>query len=215
MVRNYKRKTDRRSWSDDNLIAAFHAVEEENHSVNSASEIFGIPEPTLRRYVKKRRQNEELPDSGGRYKNTFTDAQEEELANYLKDFHNRAFGLTSMQCRKLAYDFAEENSIQHQFNRTKKLAGKDWLINFMNRRKISLRTPESTSLGRLMGFNKIEVSRFFDLLRELKLKYNLSPDLLMKRVSLQYRINNQRFCHLAEAEGLQRLPVESEVKIQQ
>lgn len=176
MVRNYKRKSERRSWSEDSLIAAMYAVENENMAVNRASVVYDVPEPTLRRYLKKNRENKTLPESGGRFKRTFTEAQEIELTNYINDFNIRAFGLTSLQCRKLVYEFAEINNISHQFNKSLKLAGRDWLISFMKRHKISLRTPESTSIGRLVGFNRVEVMRFFDLIRELKVKHNFTPD---------------------------------------
>lgn len=176
MVRNYIKKTERRNWSEDNLIAALHAVQHDNQSVNSASIQYNIPEATLRRFVKKQNNLEDLPTSGGRFKRTFSNEQERELANYLKEFNVMAFGLTSKECRKLAYEYAEQNNITHQFNNDLKLAGKDWLISFMKRHNLSLRTPESTSLGRLMSFNRVEVTRFFDLLREVRLKYNFPPD---------------------------------------
>lgn len=84
MVRNYIKKTERRNWSEDNLIAALHAVQHDNQSVNSASIQYNIPEATLRRFVKKQNNLEDLPTSGGRFKRTFSNEQERELANYLK-----------------------------------------------------------------------------------------------------------------------------------
>ncbi|KAK4875122.1 hypothetical protein RN001_011544, partial [Aquatica leii] len=35
---------------------------------------------------------------------------------------------------------------------------------------------ETTSIGRLMGFNRVAVSQFFNLLREIQTKYNFSAD---------------------------------------
>lgn len=52
MVRHYQRKTNRGSWSEDGMIASMHAVREENMSCNMAAANYGIPEPTLRRYLK-------------------------------------------------------------------------------------------------------------------------------------------------------------------
>ncbi|XP_030746042.1 uncharacterized protein LOC115874883 [Sitophilus oryzae] len=176
MVRTYKHRTDRRSWSEDVLIAALHSILHDHKSVNAASIEHGIPEATLRRYIKKQNNNEPIPLSGGRFRRTFSDAQEAQFVTYLTDLSIRAFGITSVQFRKLAYEFAELNNINHQFCKTTKLAGTDWLKSFMSRHRISLRTPESTSLGRLFGFNKVEVTRFFELLRETRLKYNFTAD---------------------------------------
>lgn len=49
--------------------------------------------------------------------------------------------------------------------------GKDFIQNFMTRFHLSFRTPESTSVARLMAFNKTRVGYFFDLLKELLAKY--------------------------------------------
>ena len=56
MPRIYKKKTTRRSWSEDSLIAALHAVENENMSCNGASVTYEILEATLRRYIKLKKK---------------------------------------------------------------------------------------------------------------------------------------------------------------
>ncbi|KAF2894551.1 hypothetical protein ILUMI_11622 [Ignelater luminosus] len=106
---------------------------------------------------------ETLPRDEGRYKRTFSETQEKEFADYLYDLNNRAFGLTSLECGKLAYEFAKHKNIQHQFNKKAKAAGKDWLISFIQRQKISLWKPESISLRRLVGYNKTESKQPFVL----------------------------------------------------
>lgn len=52
MVHDYKRKTDRQSWSKDDMKTAIELVTR-GQSVNSAAKQFCIPEPTLRRYIKE------------------------------------------------------------------------------------------------------------------------------------------------------------------
>ena len=47
---------------------------------------------------------------------------------------------------------------------------------FMKRNKLSLRTPEATSLNRAMAFNPVTTKRFFELLRSLLAEYNFSPN---------------------------------------
>lgn len=45
------------------------------------------------------------------------------------------------------------------------MAGEDWAYHFMQRHPaINLRKPEATSGARAMGFNKVAVTAFFDIL---------------------------------------------------
>lgn len=96
------------------------------------------------------------------------------LQNYITDIDKRSFGLTKLQCQRLVYDFAEENGIHHRFNKQTKLAGDDWMHNFMSKYNFSVRKPEATSIGRLIAFNKINVGAFFDKLKEIKLDKNFN-----------------------------------------
>ncbi|KAF2896244.1 hypothetical protein ILUMI_09931 [Ignelater luminosus] len=56
MMRTYEKKSNRRLWPKNALIAAFYVVEEEGIIENHASDVYQIPEPTLRRYVTKHQQ---------------------------------------------------------------------------------------------------------------------------------------------------------------
>ncbi|XP_008182764.1 uncharacterized protein LOC100162937 [Acyrthosiphon pisum] len=91
------------------------------------------------------------------------------LAQYISDIECRAFGLTKLQCQILVYDFAENNGIAHRFYKKVKVAGQEWLKKFMCDFGFSFKTPESTSVGRLMCFNKTNVD-FFSALKEMKLQ---------------------------------------------
>ncbi|XP_048487698.1 uncharacterized protein LOC125490998 [Plutella xylostella] len=56
------------------------------------------------------------------------------------------------------------------------MAGMDWLYGFLRRHpELSLRLPEPTSVARAMGFNRVNVSKFFALLIELQDKYKFGP----------------------------------------
>ena len=65
------------------------------------------------------------------------------------------FGLTTNDVRHLAYDFAVKTKVKHPFNTQSQMAGADWLEGFMNRHQdLSIRSPQATSIGRAVGFNK-------------------------------------------------------------
>lgn len=171
-----KKISDRRSWSGKvNIEAAINEVLE-GKSCNSIAERFSIPEATLRRYVNKRRNGQDLPVHGGRFRETFSGEQSRELYDYIKVVNERAFGLTFIQLRKIAFQYAERNEIPHRFNAERGMAGKDWIVGFARKWKLSLRKPESTSLARLIGFNKVSVGLFFDIVSDLYKKYHFKPE---------------------------------------
>jgi len=60
----------------------------------------------------------------------FSVNEEKELVAYLKLMEGRLFGLSSEDFRKLAYQLAIKNNINHNFNNDKKEAGYDWLKGF-------------------------------------------------------------------------------------
>ena len=45
------------------------------------------------------------------------------------------FGLTCQDVRKLAFELAQQNGIQHRFTTEKQMAGKEWLVVFLARNK--------------------------------------------------------------------------------
>ncbi|CAH1974021.1 unnamed protein product [Acanthoscelides obtectus] len=74
---------------------------------------------------------------------------------------NKFYGISSVELRRLVFEYAEKNCIPHQFNKSAKLAGQDWFNGFLKRNlRISIRKPEATSMSRITAFNK-EVDLFF------------------------------------------------------
>lgn len=151
MPRVYKRKTNRMDWNKDSLIAAISEVREGSLSCNAAAITYDIPEPTLRKYLKRDALGEKFPEGGGRFKNTFNAQQTKEFVSYLTECNQQGLGLTSIQVRKLAYQYPEANG-----------AGTDWFKSFSALNNMSLRTPEATSIARLRGFNKVAVDFFYN-----------------------------------------------------
>ena len=78
------------------------------------------------------------------------------------------FGLTTIDVRRLAYDFAEQMGIDNPFNNEFKIAGVDWLRGFMSRNpQLSIRTPQAISVSRAIGFNKPKLNQFFLVYKSL------------------------------------------------
>jgi len=45
------------------------------------------------------------------------------------------------------------------------MAGKEWASSFLRRHTdLSLRSPEATSMPRMIGFNRVQVNKFYELL---------------------------------------------------
>lgn len=115
-----------------------------------------------------------MPVHGGRYRSVFSERQLQELKLYLTQIDRQFFGMTKKQCRRLVFDYAENLGTDHPFNKETRMAGEDWLANFMKTFKFSMRKPEATSIARAMGFNRVQVSKFFDVLRNVREKHNFS-----------------------------------------
>ncbi|VEN62839.1 unnamed protein product, partial [Callosobruchus maculatus] len=149
--------------------AAIRYVRVNKKSVNSAAKEHGIPEPTLRRYLRKY-DDEIFPCNAGRFKPTFSEEQLQNLFQYIVAIDKRAFGLTKNQFAKVIYDYAENKKIPHRFCTEKRRAGRHFVEWFMQKYNLSLRCPEATSVARLMAFNRdlnelntyyINISSFF------------------------------------------------------
>ncbi|GBM32052.1 hypothetical protein AVEN_127390-1 [Araneus ventricosus] len=88
----------------------------------------------------------------------------------------RLFGLTMIDCRHLAFQLAEKNNLIHPFNRDMQMAG-DWMKYFLSRHpELALRKPEATFGARAMGFNRSNVIRIFDFLKDVVDKHKLTQD---------------------------------------
>ncbi|XP_049867446.1 uncharacterized protein LOC126367763 [Pectinophora gossypiella] len=186
MVRNYKRKTDRGKWNEEDMRRAVAAVLTDRMGFLRASATYDVPKSTLERRVRKAREtvNDDTDsdnDCGkkhlGRFKTVFTAEQENELAEYVKSMEARLFGLTGKELRIIAYQLAQRNHIDNPFNTETGMAGEDWLSGFLKRHPdLAYRRPEPTSAARAMGFNRVAVNNFFKLLENVIDKHKLTPE---------------------------------------
>ena len=75
----------------------------------------------------------------------FIAEQEDDLAEYLLFMKNRLFGLTVMDLRLLAFEFASKNHVERRFNPDTQITGEDFVYGFFRRHpRLSLRKPEPT-----------------------------------------------------------------------
>ncbi|CAG5020839.1 unnamed protein product [Parnassius apollo] len=156
MVRTYKKKSSRLSWSMENMKQAIDAVLSKTVGYRKAANLYSVPQTTLERHVAKIRKGElSLDSTPSNFKPVFSKQEEEELVKYIIEMEKRLFGLTTIVLRKLAYQLAEKNDKAHNFSHDKKIAGVDWLKGFLKRHPdLSIRKPEATSAARAMGLIK-------------------------------------------------------------
>lgn len=162
--------------SEENLQHAIAAYKNGDYGLNECNRVYGIPKATLKRhtdqknyYVNERKYLGKLP--------VFSEEMETLLSDNILTFEESFFGLTITDIRKLAYDVAEKHSLPHTFNKDKKMAGKKWFYNFMERNpRLSLLKPENTSIARAKGFNRENVNHFFDIFEKVMDDEKFEPD---------------------------------------
>lgn len=92
---------------------------------------------------------------------------------------NKFYGLTREQFRKVSYSVAKRMGIEQRFNQVNQTAGKDWLAGFLQcHPDLSIRKAEAVSINRILGFNKIEVTLFFNNLERLMMQHSFEPQMI-------------------------------------
>uniref|UniRef100_A0A8D8RXB4 HTH psq-type domain-containing protein n=1 Tax=Cacopsylla melanoneura TaxID=428564 RepID=A0A8D8RXB4_9HEMI len=119
----YQRKTDRQSWSGEDMGRAIEEVVSGTMGYLKAFQVYNVPHSTLQDRVRKAKsQNltveEAAKKSLGRFKNVFSEEQESEIVEHVLTMEQRLFGLTLSDLRRLAFQLAVSNNIPHRFNVT-------------------------------------------------------------------------------------------------
>ncbi|CAH2003933.1 unnamed protein product [Acanthoscelides obtectus] len=177
MPTRYTRTTQQQTWDSEAMEKAIRAVRNGEMGFLKASTVFGVPRSTLKRRVQGKNKHavENVKILGSR-RPIFSPVQEAQLVQHILELENRFYGLTLRDVRKLAFQLAERNNIKHNFNKDTQMAGKAWASDFRKRHpELTLRSPEATSLARAQGFNKVSVTKYFDLLEEVRSKTNYPP----------------------------------------
>lgn len=115
MVRNYKRKTDRQTVSQDTLKSAAKLVKD-GMSVLKAAKAKGVERMTLVRHIKASAKEGETNIVGyakcAAVKQILSAEQEEQLAKHIKLLDSKFYGLSKEKSQKLAYDYASLNNLK-------------------------------------------------------------------------------------------------------
>ena len=135
--------------------------------LREAAKAKAVAHQTLARYVKKQEQH---PGQEIRMRPTyecrmvFDAEQEKALADYLVASSNMFYGITTKECRRLAYEMCVVSSIACPTKWADEMAaGIDWYNGFMKRHpRLSLRTPEGCSLARATSLNHHNVMQFYN-----------------------------------------------------
>ena len=91
----------------------------------------------------------------GRYESDLGQDFERALVVHAQHLQQMMFDINTVELRKLASDLAEKEKLSHRLRDG--TAGKTWLRGFLFlacHHELAIRTPEPTSLGRAIGFNK-------------------------------------------------------------
>ena len=165
MPRSYKNKTERITASLDLLKNAIDNIINNCMSIRDSSKEFNISKSKLQRCVQRFKNGESVESivKVNEHKFIFNEYEENELVKYLLKASSLHHGLNVNETRSLAYQYAIKNKIKIPSNWTKnEKAGCDWFYSFIKRhKKLSIRTPEATSLSRATSFNQTNVLNFF------------------------------------------------------
>lgn len=157
-------------WSEESHRSAVRAVIIAGKSKKGAAKQYGIPRGTLQRHINKAASGKGVVKVLGR-PTLLTREQEEELTHLILDMEARLYGLCTDDVRRIVFLYCEKNNIHNDFNIETKMAGKKWLRLYLQRNsELSIRMPEKTSMQRAVGFNKVKVGIFFNVLE--KVLYN-------------------------------------------
>lgn len=143
-------------------------------SLRKAAKNSKIPYPTLRRYVMKYLKDQcAAMEPNYSVNKIFSEVQETSLKEYIVDCANKFYGLSTKECRRLALQMAEINKLEYPTSwKENGMAGKDWLRGFKKRHPdLCIKKPEACSIARATAFNRTNVKKFFDNLRNVSQRF--------------------------------------------
>ncbi|XP_055906379.1 uncharacterized protein LOC129941699 [Eupeodes corollae] len=167
--------------NEDDVKSAITAVLDKTMSLRGAAAAFGILPTTLYYRIKKLKSNKE-PQSlkfSSKYstQQVFTNGEEKMLEKYLIRSSKMNYGLTKIQARVLAFEYATLLQKCPEAWRENQMAGIEWIYGFMKRHSaLSIRKPENTSLSRATSFNQKNLEEFHSNYERALGKFNFTAD---------------------------------------
>lgn len=161
MPRIYKRKIPtngkkmRGDWSEENLREAVRRIYANEIGLNEAARYYEIPSRTLRRRM----------GTGNFCKGKLGpscilgEENEKNLVEHIKRLECAGFTPDKKMMKSLAFQYAEKLGIKHTFSKETQMAGRDWLLAFLDRNK-ELAIKKSNSSQEMTK----KVKNFFDRL---------------------------------------------------
>ncbi|KAI5696449.1 hypothetical protein M8J76_000298 [Diaphorina citri] len=168
MPRKYTRKSAKGLYDPGEMKKACELVLQ-GRSIRDVCKQYNVTRETLRRKVNAIKAKKEVTFTPKyNHRQVFNQDQEDKTVHYLKLSCAMFYGLTSTDCRKLAYQTARINEMSYPSSWDKDgQAGEEWLRCFLLRNRLSLRSPEGCSLARASAFNRVNVKAFFDNYKKL------------------------------------------------
>lgn len=161
-------KKKNRTWSSESMTKAIEAVREKKMGWKKAAKTFRVPKTTLMRLSQQKYGSPEEASEAKMGRPTVLSRElEDELVKYCLAMEATFFGLTRSDLRRMAFQLAERNNINHPFSKGN-MAGRKWLALFLKRHKkrLSIRRPTGTSFARAVGFNRDNVNNFLIFLSQ-------------------------------------------------
>ncbi|XP_050315343.1 uncharacterized protein LOC126749702 [Anthonomus grandis grandis] len=164
-----KQEKGRKTWDARAMGLAVNAVRSKEMGYIKASKIYKVPGSTLVDYVKSDKPIEVLTATKLGRRPALSNEIENLLVTYCLDMEKQFYGLRASDIRRLAFQLAIQNGLQHPFSMTKSSAGKKWQKGFLKRHpELSFRKPQGVSAARIKGASliaeiKLNPARLFNV----------------------------------------------------
>ena len=151
-------------WSEEDMDNALTAFRKNQLELNECCRQFNVPKATFKRRLSDSNKHIKGSTKRAGVITTLPAELEADLVEHVLRLEACFFGITRRDVMNLAYQLVEKNKIYHRFNNTLQRAGKKWYYNFIRRHpELSLRLPEKTSMAWAKGFNRENVTEFFNI----------------------------------------------------
>lgn len=153
-------------------------------SYRKAALKYNIKTSTLESIVKKFKDGSNADGPSRTFHSKFTSVQvfsleEEARLNYcIINCCKMHYGLTIIQIRKLAYEYAKALNLKYPAKWDEnEMAGLEWMRKYRERNyNLSLRKPKKTSAARSFAFNKTAVQEFYNNLADVLQRQNFAAN---------------------------------------